>query len=84
MNTAHLQSGIAELRRNETSQILGCVFLNPVCFNALGADLNAFNALRCFNSDLLEIRQPDLFRLVLSMGNIVSCLRALSAYIASS
>ncbi len=62
----------------------GRVFFNLVRLDALGADLDALHALGCFNTDLLEIRKPDFFGLVLGMGNIVSRLRALSAYITSS
>lgn len=64
--------------------LLSCVFLDPVRFDALGADLDALDALGCFYAHLLEIRQPGLLGFVLGMGNLVPCERALTTYITSS
>lgn len=68
----------------ESIPVLGRVFFNLIRLDALGADLDALYALGGFNADLLQIRKPDLFGLVLCMGNVIPGLRAFSAYITSS
>jgi hypothetical protein len=62
----------------------GSVFPDLVGFDALGAYLYALDSLGSLYPHLLEIREPDFFRLVLCMGNIMPCLRAFSTNITPS
>jgi hypothetical protein len=62
----------------------GSVFLDLIGFYALCAYPYALNALGSLYPHLLEIWKPDLLGLVLSMGNIMPCLRTLSTNIAPS
>jgi len=62
----------------------GGVFPDLVGFDALRAYLYALDPMGGLYPHLLEIGEPDLFRLVLGMGNIMPCLRAFSTNITPS
>ena len=68
--------------RNEI--VSGCVFLDLVGFDALGAYLHTLDTLGSLYPYLLEIRKPGLLGLVLGVRHVVTCHRTLAANIATS